>query len=98
MTIRETGVDSRYERFLNQAMVDRELTRLAGQITNLRKGNVETAELISGENLLPPVNPVERYLETKKLNTERNKHSDYSSYRRDTKRSFRFAAVFNTSD
>ena len=49
-------------------MVDRELTRLAGQITNLRKGNVETVELISGENLLPPVDPVERYLETKKLN------------------------------
>ena len=63
-----TERNSQYERFLNQDMVDRKLTRLAGQITNLRKGNVETVELISGENLLPPVNPVERYLETKKLN------------------------------
>ena len=53
---------------LNQSMVDRELTKLSGQITKLRKGNVETVELISGENLLPPVDPVERYLETKKLN------------------------------
>ena len=63
-----TKRNNQYERFLNQDMVDRKLTRLAGQITNLRKGNVETVELISGENLLPPVDPVERYLETKKLN------------------------------
>ena len=49
-------------------MVDRELTKLSEQITNLRNGNVETVELISGENLLPPIDPVERYLETKKLN------------------------------
>ena len=63
-----TKRNSRHERFLNQTMVDRELTHLAGQITNLRKGNVETVELISGENLLPPIDPVQRYLETKKLN------------------------------
>ena len=67
-----TERNSQYEQFLNQAMVDRELTRLAGQITNLRKGNVETVELISGENLLPPVDPVERYLEAKKLNELNN--------------------------
>ena len=48
-----------YERLIKQAETDRELTRLAGQITNLRKGNIEQAELISGEDLLPPVNPIE---------------------------------------
>ena len=48
-----------YERFIKQAETDRELTRLAGQITNLRKGNIEQAELISGEDLLPPVDPIE---------------------------------------
>ena len=43
---------------LNQSMVDRELTKLSGQITNLRKGNLETVELISGQDLLPHVDPV----------------------------------------
>ena len=48
-----------YERLIKQAETDRELTRLAGQITNLRKGNIEQAELISGKDLLPPVDPIE---------------------------------------
>ena len=42
---------------------DRVLTRLVGQIVNLRKGNIEQAELISAPDLLPPVNPEEVELE-----------------------------------
>ena len=48
-----------YELLLKQSEVDRKITRLAGQITNLPKGNIEQAVLISGQDLLPLVNSVE---------------------------------------
>ena len=48
-----------YQQLIQQAEVNRKLTRLAGQITNLRKGNIEQTELMLGQDPLLSVDSIE---------------------------------------